>query len=70
MTTVFNDISASDALIDDIEEESEYDDIFEIKSKLLEMPLELSRANETEPWQMSDLQKVLNNLKTNKTRDS
>ena len=48
---------------------SEYEDIFEIKTKLWEMTLELCRANKSEPWQMSDLEKVLKNLKTNKTRD-
>ena len=38
---------------------SEYEDIFEIKTKLWEMTLELCRANKSEPWQMSDLEKVL-----------
>ena len=34
------------------------------------MTLELCRTNKSEPWQMSDLEKVLKNLKTNKTRDA
>ena len=49
---------------------AEYEDIFEIKSELWEILLEACKSRTSQPWEMSDLDKVLKNLKTNKTRDS
>ena len=48
---------------------SEYEDIFNMKTELWDILLDDCKSRKSEPWEMSDLQKVLKNLKTNKTRD-
>ena len=47
----------------------EYEDIFEMKSELWGNLLEACKSRTSQPWEMSDLDKVLKKLKTNKTRD-
>ena len=48
---------------------SEYDDIYEMKTMLWEMMLYECKSKKSNPWEMSELEKVLKNLKTNKSRD-
>ena len=48
---------------------NEYEDIFQMKTELWEMVLEECKLRKSEPWSMSELDPVLKNLKTNKTRD-
>ena len=48
---------------------SEYEDIFNMKTELWDILLDDCKSRKSEPWEMSDLQKVIKNLKTNKTRD-
>ena len=41
----------------------------EAKEKLAEKVLEAAKNNKTNPWDIDDLEVVLNNLKNNKSRD-
>ena len=47
----------------------EYEDIFNLKTELWDILLGDCKLRKSEPWAMPDLEKVLKNLKTNKTRD-
>ena len=47
----------------------DFADLKELKNKLFEMRLELSGVCKTEPWEMKDLDRVLNALKKDKARD-
>ena len=40
----------------------------QIRNKLLKLKLLVAKKNKSEPFQMQDLEKVLNELKTNKSR--
>ena len=46
---------------------TEYEDIFEMKTGLWEMILETCRLVNSEEWKMSEMEKVLKNLKTKET---
>ena len=48
---------------------SNYEDVYEMKTELWKMLLDQCKARKSVPWEMSELEKVLKNLKTNKTRD-
>ena len=39
------------------------------ETEMWEILLEACKSNKSQPWKMADLDKVLKNLKTNKTRD-
>ena len=48
---------------------TKYEDIFEMKTELWEMILETCKLVKSNQWKKAELEKVLKNLKTNKTRD-
>ena len=48
---------------------SKYEDVYEMKTELWQTLLDSCKSRKSEDWQMSDLEKVIKNLKTNKTRD-
>ena len=48
---------------------TQYEDILEMKTELWQMVLETCKSVKSEQWKMPEMEKVLKNLKTNKTRD-
>ena len=47
----------------------ELTDLYEMKCELWRMQEEAMKLNKSKPWSVEDLEKVLKNLKNNKTRD-